>query len=337
MNSTRINIATYLEQIFHTTNLAIEPALLGNKHEFSFQGKKVVIQLPNLQSVSRSRGDDTSATWGYYRVIDGKDTPQQIKIHEIIVRVQLIERINVAPEMMTRPPNAFELMSEAEQSILNQTAEDAHEFAKEAFAHWTAVVRWVSRKFTIGRPFVSFGSIIHTPVLRVAENDHRIWAPPTVISVNGTPTLTQDIWDRAKENLNRSEPVPQYISLLQDAEYYAECNDYRRSIIEVAIACEIFLRQKVIESLPTTLSKNLSTAVEELNVSQYINKHFPALLSDAGQGEMKALKKDLTSLFDLRNKIMHMDNSERASAHECSRFCGMAWRLFSLINHIEIS
>ena len=57
---------------------------------------------------------------------------------------------------------------------------------------------------------------------------------------------------------------------------------------------------------------------------------FPNLLSEEGRVSLKKLTKELSSLFNARNKIMHMAEEDRASAANCSRFSSVAETLFDI-------
>jgi hypothetical protein len=67
-----------------------------------------------------------------------------------------------------------------------------------------------------------------------------------------------------------------------------------------------------------------------MNISQYVTKFFSELLTEEGRALYQPLNKHLTSLFDARNKIMHMNNHERANSEQCIRFIELAKKLFDL-------
>lgn len=106
-------------------------------------------------------------------------------------------------------------------------------------------------------------------------------------------------------------------------------------MIDIAIACEVFLRSRVLFALPAGIPAAIITSIESTNVSQFVAKFFPDLLNACGKSEFKPLSKELTSLFDARNKIMHMDNNERSTSDQCVRFIALTKKLFDLEKHFS--
>ena len=86
----------------------------------------------------------------------------------------------------------------------------------------------------------------------------------------------------------------------------------------------------VLQCLPEKLFPTLVEAIEELNINQYVSKHFPAILSEAGKREFGKLNKELSSLFSKRNKLLHMGEIEPATRANCERFLEIGRRLHSL-------
>ena len=129
-------------------------------------------------------------------------------------------------------------------------------------------------------------------------------------------------------------PAPTYALIRYDAQESLYHCDYRKSLIELAMACELFLRQMVLKRLPAKLSPTLVEAIEELNINQYVSRHFRGILSEAGTLEFGRLSKELNSLFSKRNKLLHMGESEPATIENCERFLKVARRLHNLESEI---
>ena len=146
-----------------------------------------------------------------------------------------------------------------------------------------------------------------------------------------------DEWNEIQDCLKSALNIPVYISLKHDAELSMSHNDHARSIVELAMACELFVRFMVLGKLPKNLGESLTEAIEELNINQYLTKHFRSLVQRDNIKEYGKLSKELSSLFSKRNKIVHMGENTGANAENCERFLGLANKLFKYREIIECS
>jgi hypothetical protein len=115
-----------------------------------------------------------------------------------------------------------------------------------------------------------------------------------------------------------------------DAEERISVGDYRRALMDLAMSCETFLRYKVLHSLPSKLKPAIVTHLEEANIRQYLTKFFPELLDKDEQRQFKKLKSNLHSLFDRRNKLVHLGKGDGVDEQLCLRFVKVTDELLSL-------
>jgi hypothetical protein len=119
--------------------------------------------------------------------------------------------------------------------------------------------------------------------------------------------------------------------LLADAKHCIDVGDHRRALVDLSVACEVYLRTTVLNALPPGLLEEAVRLIEEANINQFLAHMFPALLTDgARQTYKKTLKKDLTSLFARRNKLMHVAAVDGADHDTCVRFQQALEALFLL-------
>ena len=91
--------------------------------------------------------------------------------------------------------------------------------------------------------------------------------------------------------------------------------------MDTAIACETFLRTVVLASLPGDLRPSVRDNIDKSNISQYVSRYFPELLSDADATHYKKnVKEELASLFDKRNALFHRGGTSAATDENCHRF-----------------
>jgi hypothetical protein len=330
MDNDRTQVPLQLWYQFKCDNFSVVPALMGQSHEFEIDGKRAKITLPNVNDLRDDDEDNSKVVCQSWFLIDEKQVPAAYVIRRIDVRIELSEVPNIHPDMLVLPVNQRELITEAEQETLNNLCNIYFDFAVTAYEYWLATLRWKTGVYMIGRTITADNASGWSPRLRTIKSDKEVWANSISINIEWKHETTEAEWIAAKESLQRGEEVPAHIVLLQASQEYHKRRDYRRSLIDIAIACEVYLRFRVLASLPAHTLQPVLSAVEAMNISQYVTKFFPELLSEQGKVEYKPINKELTSLFDARNKIMHMNNNERSNSAQCLRFIELAQRLFQL-------
>ena len=121
------------------------------------------------------------------------------------------------------------------------------------------------------------------------------------------------------------------IVLLQDAKHCIDVDDFRRALVDLCMACEVFLRSTVVDALPLGVQEDAVRLIEEANINQFISHLYPALLTDAAREQYKrSIKDDLQSLFSRRNKLMHVAELEGVNRQTCEKYQKAVDALFRL-------
>jgi len=334
ISTERIQKPLYLHCNFVCRNLAVVPQLLGRSHNFNFRGHRILITLPKLSDVDESHSDDPQANCQSWLRVDGVDIPAEYNVYRIDLKVFLNEIPQIHPQMLVLNINQFGLLENSEQAALNAICDANSRVAIEAYEYWLSMMRWSTKSFRIGRSAVVGNASGWSPTLCAVELDKKVWCAPNCLTVEGVHRTKNEEWETVSVVLAEGKEIPPHIGLLQDAQEYNRRRDHRRSMIDIAIACEVFLRARVLSALPQGIPAAIRTSIESTNISQFVSKFFPDLLTSTGKSKFSRLSKELTSLFDARNKIMHMDNNERATSEQCVRFIGLANKLFDLDNYI---
>jgi hypothetical protein len=313
---------------FGTPNLDIEYGLLGQSHVFPYRGATIRVSLPGLD-----RMGDESIGAGYvhsWRTEDENRIPQAAFVFEVDLCVQRGHCMTLPVEVLNRHPNAIDLIEAGDQTRLNAFVAEANSIASNAFEYWLSIMRWESGDYQIGRPGRPDASKWST-YLRECESLTRVWSGPHTIAVYRSDAVTKDMWQAVQAALERSFEVPIHLKFFDDAQEFCGRYEFRRSILELAIACEVFMRTPVLQKLPSELNPDVRMLVEEVNANQLRQKFYPRLLTGDAAKKFKALnEKDLKSLFDARNKIMHMAQEDRATEENCVRFIKAAAVLFEI-------
>jgi len=162
------------------------------------------------------------------------------------------------------------------------------------------------------------------------ESDTRFWIQGPVFYFLGYKVVTVNEWLEIQQKLSIGSLPPIYIEFKHDAEEQIRIGDYRRSLVDMAIACETFLRFNVLQRLPRKLTSKLSAYIEDANIAQYINNFFPEVIDEATGIQFKKLKSDLFSLFKRRNNLVHMGKDNGIDEKLCLRFLKVTQKLLSM-------
>ena len=297
--------------------LGVQSDVMGREHCFPFEQNTITVKLPRVEQADRGDAYDEVATVEV-RSADGK--PRNYEIYKVDVTVSWNVRLAFPLEVLSQPPNAIDLFSEAEQARLDEVAYQHQSIAERSFEYWVRIVRWTCDDFRIGRNRgEGFHSGWGTRLVDI-ETEKTVWIQTGVFHVSGYRTASLQEWQDIQQRFsNRSYP-PIYLEHKHDAEEYIERGDYRRSLVQSAVACETFLRTMVLQSLPAELTAKFEKFIEEGNISQYVNQFFQEVLSESGNRQFKKIKSELPSLFKRRNDLLHLGKADGVDRKLCERF-----------------
>jgi hypothetical protein len=315
---------------FTARALAVPPSLMGRTLSFERNGSPVTIKLPPVEQVGEMHDESARACRGAWNSNTGE--PIYFVIRSVDVCVEASQEVDVPNEVLERRPNAYELVSDEQQKALNLVADKCSTLAQEAFEYWVSLLRWVSGSHKICR-HVSIGNESGWPTrLSDAGTEKDVWIRIQTIVVKGYRTVTEAVWEKVSQLARAGESPPIYSILYGDALDCIDQADYRRALVDLSVACEVFLRSRVIASLPLGTSDQVSRLVEESNINQFVAHLFPSLLDqECRERYRKNIKDDLSSMFAKRNKLMHVAELKDATLENCRRYANSVRELFSLV------
>jgi hypothetical protein len=315
---------------FITRALAVPPTLMGRSHSFDWNGSTVTIKLPSIEKVGNIHNEDARAYRGSWN--SNTDETIYFVIRSVDVCVEASPDVAVPDEVLKHNPNAYELIDEEVQKTLNLVAETCSAQSQAAFEYWISLLRWVSGSHKICRHVSVGNSSGWSTYLLDRATEKEVWIHNQTIVVQGYRTITEAVWDKVSMLARAKEKPPIYSILYGDALDCIDDADYRRALVDLSVACEVFLRSRVIASLPPGTSEQVSRLIEEANINQLVAHLFPALLAqEAGERFKKKIKEDLSSLFARRNKLMHVAELHGATLENCRRYANAAQELFGLL------
>lgn len=322
------DISTKTWTRFVTTNFCVTAEVMGSIHKFDFEGHHVSVKLPQLEHTNREpRFDHLASVSSYQR---GTGSPLSYCVMKVDVEINVQERISVPEKALSDPPKQIDYFSEEQQKIVDSVCNRNSELAKRAFQYWLEIMRWASENALIGQP--GFGDVESgwSTYLMEATSSQRVWASQAVITVYREMEVTEQHWKDAERRLKAGDELPMHLRFLHDAETSKRNGQYQKSIIEIAIACEIYLRYAVLAFIPEETPEEFEKYIEEANINKFVSQFFRGFLDSSQALEYKAITKELSSLFSRRNSYLHMGKMSNADNDLCLRFINAARRLFAI-------
>lgn len=305
---------------FVTRNFHIKPELLGRFHRFPFKNAIVTIRLPKKNQVDRTPNFDEIASRGAYRVVDGIEIPQGYYIHKVDVVVDLCAVASLSPAILTRHCNAYELVEPEMQERLDGYCVDHEAIAAQAFDYWLSVLRWISDNYAIGRHAVIANNSGWSTYMHEVTSNRKIWIGTTGVNFPTSRAVTKGNWQVAAVKLRKGEKAAPYLTVLHEAEEYLDRREYRRALIDMAVATELYIRSVCMSRLPKSLAPYLVRKIDRIGITEFAEQVFSEILNEQEANKFATIKSDLKAMFDSRNQVMHMADFGVANEPLCKKF-----------------
>lgn len=313
---------------FRTRHFAVVPDLMGSSMSFIHNGAIATIKIPSVDRVGDSLDEYSVASCNCWYA-DG--TPVYYRIHAVDVTTSCPNEIALPDAVLDQAPNAYNLIDEDTQKELESTVDAALPTALSAFEYWASLIRWVTGFHLACREYRSEAESGWSNYLQDRDSGKSVWIGTTTVSVEVVHRLTPEEWSRIESHSGAGEQPPMHSVLLNDARHCMEVGDYRRALVDLSVACEVYLRTTAIQALPLGVPQEAIRIIEEANIHQFVSQLFPALLTDEARQQYKrSIKEELSSLFAKRNKLMHVAALEGADPNSCERYRKAVGALFRL-------
>jgi len=329
MNPSNFNALLRSHKKYDVEGLAVSPDVIGLKHVFRLGEAEVEIQLPSKNAANRKISDPDASVSSWWAA---DNSPIQYEIHRLNTVVRISKTITLPIDILELNLNSIDLISGDQKEDLEKFCEEHNHLAERAVEYWLSVLRWTTEDPQIARPYFASNSISGGVRLFDENTEKKIWTQSLTVCVPRYHLITIEEWRNAETRLRSQEQPPIYLTLKHEAERFKQIGDYRRSIIDLAISCETFLRNSVLDSLPSNLSAEAWKFIEEGNINQFVSKLIPSILNDDAIVQYnKNLKPEISSLFSKRNDVMHRGNSVGATKENCDRFLKMLKELIAFV------
>ena len=309
-----------------TSPFAIAPGLLGSRHTFTCDQTWVTIELPSPEDLERGRPDERRAKIFSWRREGGQDVPTGVAIYSVDILVQLPSALAVPVQILRQPANAYDVLTKAQQEQLESLAQ-TQPIVERAFDVWVRTLRWkamnpfLCRQQALG-PESGWG----TRLLEVTTR-HHFWIATQVIEVDYGRQITLQQWEETQHALHTEVTPPVYYDLLFDAHAHLRMKDYQRSVVDCAVACECYLRAEIMRRMPTSLTSNVTTYVDEANIRQVLTRFFPETLGAEARRAFDRISSSIHRLFNARNQILHSGRELSLTGNDCQTYLNAAEKL----------
>lgn len=313
---------------FITRDFVITPELLGKSLGFTFRNHIIRIELPSSDKINRDKGYDEMVSVRVRRSEDNE--PLEYEVHKVDVIVTFPMKHQIPSEVLTRNLIAYELFTSEEQEKLNDITWKHEVIAEHAFNYWIGVTRWITDNSNIGQ-FERVDKLSDwRTYLMESKSEKKFWAGPAIIVVPRITPVTVQEWTRIEMIVKQGVNPPLFVELKHDGEMHLKSGDINRAVVDLARACEIFLRQSVYKMMPNDMSRDLVEYIERAPIHMYHEKFFPSVLTAKSKEDYKKLSSRLKKLFESRNKILHEGKLQSLTELDCQNFVKVTNELLSM-------
>lgn len=308
----------YSKSTFRTPSLEIDTSLAGRAHHFRFEGADIQVHLPHHEEASEVHEDGRMWTIGW-RLPNHE--PTEYLVHDVSVYVFVSDptRVREQVEEARGPSGMLTAGSIASNDTLADLLRRLGDRALRAATHWTRIVQWRTDRWYIGRPRHQSHLSPGTWLLD-ARTDERIVNGPIRLTGSTSSPLVESDWENIQSALTADRECPLFYSLLFDGQEHLSQGDYRRAIVDFAVACEVLLRFLLDRDTPDGMAPPLRAYVLRAQARTLLDRFLPVLLAPSWLTASRAQVATLRQLLERRNALMHHHEPPQITHQECYSF-----------------
>lgn len=325
MANSQINI--FSKHRFTTRNFAVVTELLGLSHELPLKNGQIKIELPSADKLPKEmtgkpivKSHDSIVAIKSHRKKNGRKIPISLWIKSVDVQVSLNETINLPQEVLTRPPNQLDLISEQQRPQLVQILESHKELANEAFDRWIRILRWKSNSSSIARPEIHGFDSGQGNYLFDGSTKQRFWINDPTLTIYLASPITLSIWHDVEETFKLGQESPIYIDSMFDGIEQFKIGNLQQTVVYLAVACEAFMRTRLMQNLPKGLTPAVEKYIKEARITKILDHLLKDTLDDEQKKAFRKIKSSLRQLFEARNTILHSGHKKDLTSDGCQQY-----------------
>lgn len=304
---------------FRTPNFAIQPELLAKTHSFAVDSTRVSVMLPGAPRPSHV--DDEVIRLTSWSNAEGERVPLQYSVGQVSIAVSIPGTHRLPEGILTRNPNAVDMVQEDQQEKLKNVAEEHYRIAEHAMDIWSRTMRWKTAQWRLARPEHLTAETGWGSTLRQTGTGQRLWTRSKTIFVSFNNPTTPEQWEAAGSSLVAGEAPPVFVDLLFDAEAHLDRGDLRRAVIDAAVAAEIFIRTTVRRARLDKLGDRAREGAPGEPIKSVMMQQLPRALENLHLPPLtKSERRVFHMLRNARNELLHAGHATLANAVACKTF-----------------
>jgi len=307
----------YSEHRIEVSNVDIPQALLGAQFSVDRAGFIVELILPGVDDIGRPEGNPRLELTGSHS--DGDPAKNSYSVGRILMRIPAAAGLELPVREPGNDQEAFKPMF--------GVVEKAAPVARSVFNEWTRVIRWKSLNAWVARPHDETSGWQGS--LHDANTSERLLGTGSETITARWTQISPDAWTAAKQSMQDDRVSPVWFDLVLDGQWHRDRGDLRRAVIDTAVGCEVFFKNRVLDSLPAAKA-GLKAHLERASVSVFRERLFPEIVPFKEQSKWEGIKDTLGELFAARNDLMHNGGRRELLAASCQRFCDAARTLLTM-------
>jgi hypothetical protein len=241
---THKTIQADLSESYHLDRFCVTADLLGARHEFTFFGKAITVELP-LDQESSTTPHELRRVVCYKWRAEG-NIPLEYQVNRIAMRIAVGEPLSIPEEALKESPRRDELFTNAEREQFDKLIGSLTPLAVDAFRYWMAVLRWISRNAYIGEPGVKPADALGLAALQEKATRHRFWHQNHWINARLEKAVTMAEWQSAQVALSQNKEPPIWFEFLFEGAQRINNRDLTGGVLSLAIALESIVRNLVV-------------------------------------------------------------------------------------------
>ena len=301
-------------------NFRVTPELMGAKHKFEFDSYNVTVKVPSEEHATRNEGYDEVASLISWRESNGEKIPLEYSVEKVDINIEVKELQDIPEDASNSEHIDSSIYSEQSYTILNNVTEEYENIANRAFLYWLEILRWSSNRPRLGKGSPFSNESGWGTYLIDSKTGNRVFSSTRSINIQITAPVTEQEWQLTLNRVQSNTKLPMYMKFLHDSYDSAHAGNIQRATVELALCAENYLRYSVFELIPESLHSDFILFIEEANINQYLNRFFKNSLSKEDGMKFKKIKQNLSSLFDKRNKYMHMGKMDSINVEKYQRY-----------------
>jgi hypothetical protein len=298
---------------FKIDRLTIVTELVAAKHQFAFNGKNVIVSLPDFDRAGLPH--DQKKLHLFKSKVTGS-VPLEYVALGLTVEMELPDPVHVSDQILTLPPKQYDLLQPDQRNRLDRTVHEAGEELRAAFTHWLKLLRWKSGIGYIGEPTISYGDDQQSAALCERATGHRLWTQTATLVVPASRAVTQENWSAAQTALLGHKVAPIWFDFLFDSEMRLNNKDLVGAVLSLAIALETNIRYIFFGELSKATGDPVIVEIFDLTNLRALLSRLKKTKHWTGEWASATDVSTFHRLMDLRNNVMHLAKTGDVDAKE---------------------